>query len=136
MVRPMKTSSSLTICNPGWILVCMLGLGLLGACQQPGGDHQIKNQMNQNTLEKIELETFVGKTVGELLAAMPGDYTEQVYFDNGRPGILGGSNFKYDDRWLVVSVSEFQFLTRFNKKYDWDLEEFKKETIAGVTWEE
>ena len=136
MVPPMKINSSLTTCKPLGFLFFLLCLGLLESCQVPNGNHQSNNQMNQHTLKNIELDTYIGKTVGELLEAMPGTYSEQVYFDTGRPGILGGSNFKYDDRWLVVTVNEYQHLKRFNKQYDWDFEAFKKETIAGVNWEE
>lgn len=136
MVQPMRRSSSLTTCKPVMFLVFLFYMGFLGACQSPDGDHQNQDQMNQKTLENIELDTYVGKTVAELLAAMPGEYSEQVYFDSGRPGSLAGSNFKYGDRWLVVTINNYQFLQRFNKNYDWDFEEFKKETIEGVEWEE
>lgn len=91
---------------------------------------------NQKETSMINPTDFEGKTVAELLEAMPGEYSEMAWFDTGRPGILGGCNLKYDGRWLVIQVDEYQHLDRFNASYDWDFELFKQETITKAGWEE
>ena len=86
-------------------------------------------------MKQTELRTFVGKTILDLLETIREDYSSYAYFDH-KPGLLAGCLFKFEDNtYLRVQINHYQFLKPFNPNRDWDIEEFKRETIADLTVE-
>lgn len=90
----------------------------------------------QNGLRDFPIANYIGKTVASLLIALPATYSRVVFLDNGRPGILEGAQFQYDSLWLIIKLGELKYLPRFNERNQWDIDLFKKEEIAAVSWEQ
>jgi hypothetical protein len=96
----------------------------------------IKKEMHlPKALKAIPIQDYVGKPVADLLTALP-KYDEYLFMDNSRPAILGGAMFRFGKRWLQVYTYEIVHQPRFNEKYAWDFELFKKELISRVEWDE
>lgn len=118
--------------------IAVMFLALCSGCQSQvphskGDGDTINTQMN-NTMQEINLADWIGKSVGELLGQL-GDYDELVFVDTSRPGVLGGANYRYGEKWLMIKVASVEHQAQFNARRKWDPELFRKETISEVSWE-
>jgi hypothetical protein len=101
------------------------------SCHPKAQEKSTIHMSQSDSLQNINLQDYVGKPVGALLAALP-PYDEFFFTDNGRPAILGGANFRFGERWLQIETDEIVHQNRYEEKYRFDLELFKKELISRV----
>lgn len=117
------------------MLATMALLVTLGCqSQTPPRDTTPSITPSSTPMQDINLSSFTGKPLQELLDAV-GGYDRFIFVDNGRPGILGGANFLFGEKWLVVKINDITLQPRFNMKYAWDLELLKKELVTSAAWD-
>lgn len=85
-------------------------------------------------MQEMNLEEWVGKTVGEMLDSLPA-YDEMRMVAGSRPGILEGANYRYGEKWLMVRANKITHQPTFNARHQWDAELFREETIGKVYWD-
>lgn len=99
-----------------------------------GQDHPINCIELKQNLKNQHIEKYVGETVQSLLDnKCVSNYTDFVLFDK-KPGSLSGAYIVIKNCiTITVYVDKYRYVKQFNLKRDWNVEDFKKETISKIT---
>jgi hypothetical protein len=101
----------------------------------PGNDDQAAPGQEQNVHSfflQANLDTFIGRSVGEFDAALPLRYHD-VYPLDEPPGKLIGFALKFANGYVVdVFCYDLTHVQRFSEQRQWDFATFLREKISKV----
>jgi hypothetical protein len=82
-------------------------------------------------INKLDIDDYKDKPVELLLLDIGEDFTDYKFIDDP-PLKLIGCQFNYkNDMRVIVYISSFEHLERFNADRKWELKKFKKEKVLN-----
>ncbi len=103
------------------ILISLLFFFMLFNCN--------RNDMNIN---KIDVDSYKNKPVELLLSDIGEDFTDYKFIDDPPLKLIGCQfNYKNDIR-VMVYISSFEHVERFNADRKWELNNFKNEKVLDI----
>jgi len=87
----------------------------------------------KDSLQRINYNSFIGRPVINLLAALPSTYTHAKVRGGSRFNIANALHVDYNGKLaVIIYVREFNHINRVSQNGTWDLNLFKRENIDFV----
>lgn len=114
------------------LLRCIVASFLLSllfgtSCSRVDSEKKYKTE----ELSPLVLRQFIGKPVGYFLSRINEEYFRYDFLDEN-PGVLSKCVVYYDECLIVLTVSTYDYINRYDPNMNWDFEEFKKEKISKI----